>query len=253
MEQQAALFNYCLRLGDTNLVMGHRLSEWCGHGPVLEEDIALINVALDLIGQSRTILSYAGEVEGKGRSEDDLAYLRTEREYHNILLAEQPNGDFGGTIVRQFLFDVFHYYFLEALTASADETLAAYAAKSLKEVTYHLRHSSEWVIRLGDGTEESHQRVQEPLNELWRYTGEMFAMNEVDEVLVAAGIGVDLAALQPKWEGRVNAVLAEATLQCPESGWMAQGGKLEGRHTEHLGFMLAEMQYLPRTYPDAQW
>lgn len=252
MEIKEALFHYALRMGDNSLILGHRLSEWCGHGPILEQDIALINVALDLIGQSRSYLSYAGELEGKGRSEDDLAYLRREREFRNILLTELPNGDFGRTLVRQFLFDVFHYLQLEELKGSSDEQLAAIATKSLKEVTYHLRYSSEWIIRLGDGTEESHRRVQEPLNDLWAYTGEMFEMDEVDETLVGVGITPDLASLKPSWESKVREILTEATLDVPESGWMHSGGR-KGVHSEHLGYLLSELQYLQRSIPNAKW
>ncbi|QTN38330.1 phenylacetate-CoA oxygenase subunit PaaC [Cryomorphaceae bacterium] len=252
MEIKEALFHYALRMGDNSLILGHRLSEWCGHGPILEQDIALINVALDLIGQSRSYLSYAGELEGEGRSEDDLAYLRREREFRNVLLTELPNGDFGRTLVRQFLFDVFHYLQLERLTESSDEQLAAIATKSLKEVTYHLRYSSEWMIRLGDGTEESHRRVQEPLNDLWAYTGEMFEMDDVDETLVGVGIAPDLASLKPAWENKVREILTEATLDVPESGWMHSGGR-KGVHSEHLGYLLSELQYLQRSIPNAKW
>ena len=252
MEIKEALFHYALRMGDNSLILGHRLSEWCGHGPILEQDIALINVALDLIGQSRSYLSYAGDLEGKGRSEDDLAYLRREREFRNVLLTELPNGDFGRTLVRQFLFDVFHYLQLEELKGSSDEQLAAIATKSLKEVTYHLRYSSEWMIRLGDGTEESHRRVQEPLNDLWSYTGEMFEMDEVDETLVGVGIAPDLASLKPLWESKVREILTEATVNVPESGWMHSGGR-KGVHSEHLGYLLSELQYLQRSIPNAKW
>ncbi|MBL4624586.1 MAG: phenylacetate-CoA oxygenase subunit PaaC [Flavobacteriales bacterium] len=252
MSEQEALFDYCLRLGDSSLIVGHRLSEWCGHGPILEEDIAIINVSLDLVGQARTVLAYGGKVEGKGRSEDDLAYLRDVKFYRNHLICEQPNGDYGRTIVRQFLFDSFHYFFLKELVNSTDEFLAAYAEKSLKEVTYHLQHSTKWMLRLGDGTEESHKRVQEPLDDLWRFTGEFFQINEVDEVLVAKGIAVDLTKIQPLWEQLVKEVIEEATLIVPTNDWKQFGGK-EGRHTEHLGFILAQMQFLPRAYPDAKW
>ncbi len=252
MEIREALFTYALRMGDSNLVLGHRLSEWCGHGPVLEQDIALTNVALDLIGQSRHYLTYAGELEGRDRTEDDLAYLRGEREFTNVLLTELPNGDFGQTIVRQFLFDVFHYLLLEQLAGSADEHLAAIARKSLKEVTYHLRYSSEWMIRLGDGTGESHRRVQEPLNELWAYTGELFETDEVDEVLAEMHIAPNLGALEPAWKDKVAEVLKEAALEPPESGWMHSGGR-KGVHSEHLGYVLSDLQYLQRSIPNAKW
>lgn len=252
MEIKEALFKYALRMGDNSLILGHRLSEWCGHGPILEQDIALINVALDLIGQSRSYLTYAGELEGQGRDEDALAYMRKERDFSNVLLAELPNGDFGKTIVRQFLFDVFHYLQLEQLSNSADEQLGAIARKSLKEVTYHLRYSSEWVIRLGDGTEESHRRVQEPLNELWAYTGELFEMDEVDETLIGVEIAPNLADLKPAWEAKVREVLEEATLSVPEDGWMHTGGR-KGVHSEHLGYILSELQYVQRSIPSAKW
>lgn len=252
MEIKEALYNYALRMGDNSLILGHRLSEWCGHGPILEQDIALINVSLDLIGQSRSYLAYAGEIEGKGRNEDDMAYLRIEREFRNVLLTEQPNGDFGRTIARQFFFDVFHYLLLEELSKSTDEQLAAIAVKSLKEVTYHLRFSSEWMIRLGDGTDESHRRIQESVYELWMYTGELFGKDEVDETLIGVGIAPDLSALKPAWDEKVGAILKEATLSQPESGWMQSGGR-KGIHSEHLGFLLSELQYLQRTIPNANW
>ena len=252
MSEQEALFDYCLRLGDSSLIIGHRLSEWCGHGPILEEDIAIINVSLDLVGQARSILGYAGKVEGKGRSEDDLAYLRDVTFYRNHLMCEQPNGDYGRTIVRQFLFDSFHYLFLNELVNSKDEFFSGYAEKSLKEVTYHMQHSTKWMLRMGDGTEESHGRVQEPLDDLWRFTGEFFAVNEVDEMLTSIGIAVDLNKIKPKWEQYVRSIVEDATLTLPTNNWKQLGGK-EGRHTEHLGFILAEMQFLPRAYPDATW
>ncbi len=211
MEIKEALFEYCLRIGDNSLVLGHRVSEWCGHGPILEEDIALTNIALDLVGQSRILLTYAGEVEGKGRTEDSLAYLRQVVDYRNCLLTEQENGDFAKTIVRQFLFDSYNVLFLEELQHSADETLAAYAAKSLKEATYHVRHSSEWMIRLGDGTEESKSRVQDALDELWMYSGELFEMDKVEEALHKAKIAPDSKTLQQKWTGHVATALDLAT------------------------------------------
>lgn len=248
-----ALFDYLLRLGDTSLVLGHRLSEWCGHGPALETDMALTNVALDLIGQARQFLTYAGEVEGRGRSEDDLAYLRDAHGYRNLLLVELPNEDFARTIARQFLFDAFNVELMAGLAAgSRDGRLAAIAAKAVKEVSYHARHSSEWMIRLGDGTETSHRKIQAALDDLWMYTGEMFAMDGVDDAMVAAGIGVDPVALKPRWDERIDEVLTEATVKRPEDGWMQTGGKA-GRHTEHLGYLLAEMQFLQRAYPGAKW
>jgi len=246
------LYDYTLRLGDTSLIIGHRLSEWCGHGPVLEQDIALINIALDLVGQAKSFLEYAAKVEDKGRSADDLAYQRIERNFRNILLAEQPNEDFAFTMVRQFLFDAFQQPFYERLTQSKDAQLAAIAAKSLKEVNYHLRFSSEWTIRLGDGTAISHEKMQTALNELWMFTGELFEMNETDAVLIEQGIAIDLNEIKLIWDKKVDDILEQATLKRPADGWMQSGGK-KGVHTENLGFILAEMQYLPRTYPNAKW
>ncbi|MDG2331844.1 MAG: phenylacetate-CoA oxygenase subunit PaaC [Flavobacteriales bacterium] len=252
MEIKDALFEYCLRIGDNSLVLGHRVSEWCGHGPILEEDIALTNIALDLVGQSRTLLTYAGAVEGKGRTEDDLAYLRQVVDYRNCLLAEQENGDFARTIVRQFLFDSYNTLFLEELQNSADETLAAYAAKSLKEAAYHVRHSSEWMIRLGDGTAESKQRTQTALDELWMYSGELFEMDETETTLQKANIAPDSKAIHEKWTANVSKILEMATLQLPETGWMQTGGRT-GKHSELLGYVLAELQYVQRSYPNCEW
>ena len=252
MEIKDALFEYCLRIGDNSLVVGHRVSEWCGHGPILEEDIALTNIALDLVGQSRTLLTYAGAVEGKGRTEDDLAYLRQVVDYRNCLLAEQENGDFARTIVRQFLFDSYNTLFLEELQNSADETLAAYAAKSLKEAAYHVRHSSEWMIRLGDGTAESKQRTQTALDELWMYSGELFEMDETETTLQKANIAPDSKAIYEKWTANVSKILEMATLQLPETGWMQTGGRT-GKHSELLGYVLAELQYVQRSYPNCEW
>lgn len=252
MNTQEALFDYTLRLADTALVLGHRISEWCGHGPVLEQDIALTNIALDLVGQSRSLYQYAALQEGKGRTEDDMAYLRDAWDYRNTLLVEQPNGNFGNTIIRQFLFDAFNYPFHQALMHSKDETLAAIAGKSVKEIAYHLRFSSEWTIRLGDGTEESREKMQTALDNLWMFTGDMFEMTETDRVLLEKGIAVDLEQIRPLWEEKVRQVLAEATLQQPANGWMLKGGKT-GRHTEHLGFILAELQFVQRAYPGMTW
>lgn len=252
MTTKEALINYCLRLGDTSLILGQRMAEWCSNGPTLEEDIALTNMSLDLFGQSRTFLTYAGEVEGKGRTEDDFAYHRNEREFFNTLLSERPNGHFGDTTARNFLHTAFLYHLYNALTKSKDDKIAALASKSLKEVTYHLRHSSEWIVRLGDGTPESHQKIQQALNDLWMFTGDLFAMNEVDEVLIKEGIAFDLKEIKKQWDNTVNEVLHRATLQRPEDGFM-QKGRLEGRHAECLGHLLAEMQFLPRAYPEAKW
>ncbi len=251
--ERQALFDYLLRLGDNAVVLSHRLGEWCGHAPVLEEDIALINVALDLLGQARSVMTYAGEVEGRGRDEDALVYRRDGIDYRNVLLVEQPNEeDFARAIARQFLFDAWHYELQTALLQSRDERLRAIAAKSVKEVSYHLRHSSEWMVRLGDGTAESHARIQAALDELWRFTGELFEADAVEERVVAAGLGPDPKNLYPAWSDTVDRVLAEATLRRPEDGWMQSGGRA-GRHSEHLGYILAEMQFLQRAYPDARW
>jgi ring-1,2-phenylacetyl-CoA epoxidase subunit PaaC len=246
------LFDYALRLADDALLLGHRLSEWCGRAPTLEEDLALANIGLDLIGQARQLYAYAGEVEGTGRDEDRLAYLRQDREYRNLLLVELPNGDFACTIVRQLLYAAFMVPFWERLQASRDETLAAIAAKSLKEVLYHLRHAAEWVIRLGDGTEESRRRTEAALDELWPWTGELFEQDAAERALVEAGIAVDRAALKPAWDATVDEVLAEATLARPQDGWMQTGGR-RGLHTEHLGYLLAELQHLQRSHPGASW
>lgn len=246
------LFEWLLRRGDTALVLGHRVSEWCGHSPVLEEDIALANVALDLIGQARMWLGLAGEIEGKGRGENELAYLRDAWDFRNFLLAEQPNGDFGQTLMRQFLIDAYQVPLLEALKSSKHERIAAIAAKAGKEVAYHLDRSADLVIRLGDGTEESHRRMQQALDALWSYTGEMFASDAIDTAMAEAGLAPDAASLKAEWKETVEAVLDEATLTLPESDFAHMGG-LTGRHSEHLGHMLAEMQFLQRAYPGATW
>lgn len=252
MTKQEALLKYVLRLGDTSLILGQRMSEWCSKAHTMEEDIAMTNIALDLIGQSRTMLTYAGEVEGKGRKEDDFAYKRNEREYFNTLLSERPNGHFGDTVVRNFLHQTFSYHLFKALCSSKDEQIAAHAAKSLKEVTYHVRHSAEWVVRLGDGTEESNKKAQESLNQLWSYTGDLFAMNEVDCILIEEGISIDLNTIKEPWLDSVKQVVKRATLSLPGDSYMHMGS-LDGVHSEHLGHMLGDMQYLQRAYPDAEW
>lgn len=252
LSDQDALFQYVVRLGDDALILSHRLSEWCSRAPELEEDLALANIALDLLGQARALYSYAAEIEGKGRSEDDIAFLREEREYRNLLLLEQPNEDFAYAMARQFLFDGMSLPFFEALSASKDETLAGIAQKAVKEVRYHLRHASEWVVRLGDGTDESQQRMQTALDDLWIYTGELFAMDDLDRRMVEAGIGVDLTELKAGWDATVDEVLAEATLNRPADGWMQSGGRM-GRHSENMGYILAELQYMQRTYPGMTW
>jgi ring-1,2-phenylacetyl-CoA epoxidase subunit PaaC len=254
------LFDYLLRLGDTDLVLAQRLGEWVGKGPVLEEDIALTNVGLDLLGQARLWLGYAGEVEarfrGRGRSEDELAFLRDAPSFRNLQLAEQPNGDFADTMARQLYFDCAHLLLLQGLERSADERVAAIAAKSVREVRYHAERSSDWVVRLGDGTGESHARMQRAIDELWPYTGEMFMADAIDDSLAAAGIAPDPASLREPWRVAVSAVLEEATLRVPQGEWMqgsrGRGGR-QGVHTEHLGHLLAQMQFLQRAYPGARW
>lgn len=252
MTQNEALFQYVTRIGDNNLILGQRLSEWCGHGPVLEEDIALTNTALDLIGQATSLLKYAGEIEGKGRNEDQMAFLRYEHEYFNCLLLELPNTDYAYTLARQFLFDHFNYLMYEELLNSEDRQLAAIAEKSLKEVTYHRRRSSEWLIRLGDGTQESHERIQFAINDIWEYTGELFEADEVDQMIFEAGIGVNLAKIKTAWHKNVSEVMDAATLSKPQEDFMQLGGK-KGVHTEYMGYILAEMQYMQRAYPNCEW
>lgn len=247
-----ALFEYITRIGDDSLILGHRLSEWCGHGPILEEDIAMTNIALDLVGQATSLLNYAGEVEGKGRDGDALAFLRFDRDFKNTLLVEQPNGDFGMTMMRQFLFDAFRQPFYEKLQHSTDKQLAAIAEKSLKETKYHLKHSSEWVIRLGDGTDESHARIQESLNTLWRYTSELFYSDEIDAELLISGIAPDMSQIFDQWNTTVHNVLKEATLEIPKNNWKHEGGR-KGMHSEHLGYILTEMQFIQRAYPNMEW
>jgi ring-1,2-phenylacetyl-CoA epoxidase subunit PaaC len=247
-----ALVRYVLRLADTSLVLGQRLGEWIGHAPALEEDLGLANLALDLIGQARLLLSYAGEIEGRGRDEDALAFLRDAPEFLNLTLAEQPNGDFADTIVRQWLLDAWQLEIYAGLAGSADSRLSAIAAKALKETRYHYRFSSGWLIRLGDGTEESHRRAQRALESLWRYSAELFAPDEVDARMAAAGIAPPLAEAAGRWQVRVRADLAAATLAAPALQPYRWHGK-RGVHSEHLGHLLGEMQHLQRTYPGACW
>ena len=246
------LFRHVLRLGDLSLVLAQRLGEWVGHCPALEEDLGLANIALDLIGQARLLLSYAGEIEGLGRDEDDIAFLREQGEYLNPVLAEQPNGDFGQTIVRQLLIDAFQLELYERMTLSTDQRLAAIAVKAVKEVRYHLRYSSSWLVRLGDGTAESHARAQGALDLLWPYTVELFAEDELDRMMAQSGVAPPLAEVHAAWLRRVDEALAEATLKRPMDRAYSWHGK-RGQHSEHLGYILAEMQHLQRTYPDARW
>jgi ring-1,2-phenylacetyl-CoA epoxidase subunit PaaC len=247
-----AHIEYVLRMGDNALILGQRLAEWCGHAPVLEEDMALTNTALDLIGQARLLLTHAGKLEGRGRDEDQLAFLRTERDYRNVTLTELPNGDFGRTMVRNFLFAAFQVQLYQRLSTSSDTELAAIAAKSLKEARYHMRHAGEWVLRLGDGTEVSHAKAQAALDELWPYTAEFFAPNPTDEAAAAAGIGPAWGNLEAAWESQVVPLLHEATLTVPARTPFKSYGKF-GRHSEHMGHLLATMQYMQRTYPGASW
>jgi len=247
-----AFFQYLLRLGDDRLVLGHRVSEWCGHGPILEEDIALANISLDLIGEATLLLKLAGQTEKKGRSEDALAYFRDGIDFRNALIVELPKGDFGFTIVRQYLFSVYSLLQMEGLTRSSNADLAGIASKAVKESRYHVRHCAEWVITLGDGTGESHARVQDALNDMWRYTGELFMADDVDREVAASGLGVDPSTLSDRWNAEVSRVLDEATLAIPKTGYMQRGGR-EGKHTEHLGHMLSEMQIVARSHPGASW
>ncbi len=252
MNSGEALTAYVTRLGDNALILGQRLVELVAASPELEEELANANFALDYIGQSRLFYSYAAEREGSGRSEDDLAFLRHENEFRNLLLLEQPNGHFGDTIVRQLLFDAYYLALLEALTRCSDARLAEIAARAEREVRYHLRHARQWLIRLGDGTAESHRRVQRSLDELWRYTGEMFDADELDEVMRSEYNGPDLTAIAASWRQELADILAEATLTMPGQDVMARGGK-QGRHSEHFGYLIAELQILQRSYPGATW
>ena len=241
------LINYSLHLADTNLILAQRNSEWCGHGPILEQDIAITNISLDQLGQSRNFYQYAATLIGNGATEDSLAYLRTEREFKNCLLVEQPNGDWAQTMLRQFLFSSYQYFLYQYLLNNPDKTLSAIAEKSLKEVSYHLRWSSEWIIRLGDGTEESHNRMVKAIDELWRYTGELFVPASYEQEQ-----GINIASMKEEWLLKVKTVFDEATLRIPEKVFMQVGGKT-GTHTEHLGYILSDLQYLQRTYPGCEW
>ena len=243
---------YVLRLADNALVLGQRLGEWCGRGPALEEEMALVNFALDLVGQARMLLSYAAELEGSGYDEDDLAFLRDGMDFRNLLLVELPNRDFAFTIARQCLFDLYQCGLYGELERCADPRLAQIAAKASKESRYHLQHSAGWLVRLGDGTAESHRRSQDALDRIWRYTGELFESDDVERALVAEGIAADPDVLRGEWDIQLDRILREATLTRPSDGGMASGGR-HGRHTEHLGYMLAEMQFLQRAYPGATW
>ena len=252
MTAEQALIAYALRLADNALILSQRMVELVTAEPELEEELANANFALDFIGQARMLYTRAGELEGQGRSEDDFAFMRDENEFRNLLLLEQPNGHFGDALVRQYLFEAFYVHLLEALTQCSDQGLAEIAARAIKEVKYHVRHSARWMIRLGDGTERSHERVQASLDDAWRYTGEMFAPDDIDALMQENFDGPDLEAIQALWRRDVEKTVAEATLTMPEEQWMVSGGK-QGRHSEHLGFLLAEMQYLQRSFPGATW
>lgn len=250
--EKTAHFQYILRIADNCLIYGQRLSEWCGHGPVLEEDIALANTSLDYLGQATHLLKYAGEVEGSERDEDQLAFLRDADEYCNLLIAELPNGDYSYTIARQFLFSTWYLLFLEELQKSSDTFLAGFAEKSIKELRYHVQHASDWVLRMGDGTAESHERIQDSFKKLWEFTPEFFMMDELDHEALKNSIGVDCSALKSEWLEKVSVVMTEATLEIPSEVWGQRGGR-QGKHTEYLGFILSDMQYMQRTYPNAKW
>jgi len=253
LSSKQALTSYVAQIGDNGLIIGHRMSEWCFRAPSIEMEMALMNCALDLIGQARELYSYAAKTEGNGKTEDDFAYLRDEQDFRNALLAEVPNGDWGDTIVRLFFMSAYNMLFYTALAKSTDAELAAIGAKSVKEVTYHLRFSSEWLIRLGDGTEESHRRVQKSVDDLWMFTGELFTMSEVETTLLADGISVDVTGLKKDWDQTVSRVFDQATLTIPENNWAQSGGKTAGRHTEHMGYIIADMQFMQRRYPGCEW
>ena len=249
---KASLYKYVLALGDDALILGQRLSQWAYKGPFLEEDIALSNISLDMFGRANLLLEYAATLKGNGTTSDELAFKRNEREFSNHIICEQPNGNFADTMVRQFFLDAFYKLFLQKLTNSKDDQLSAIAQKSIKETTYHLRHSSKWIIRLGDGTVESHAKVQSAIDNLWMFTNELFEMNEIDNEMLEQKIGVDCSELKIEWDKIINEVLSEATLNRPEDANMPTGGR-QGIHTEHLGHLLSDMQYLQRAYPDATW
>lgn len=250
--QQNDLFIYTLRQADNAMILCQRLCQWVAKGPELEEDVALTNIGLDMIGQARSLYQYAAELSNDDISEDDLAFMRDEREWRNFLLVEQPNGNFADTIARQYFYDVWHLEFLEQLTQSKDVRLAEIAAKSVKEAKYHVRHSSTWVKRLGDGTELSRQRMQAGIDEMWQFTPEMFESDELDQRMLAAGIAADLSVVKQAWQAQVSELLQQATLTVPDEAFLMTGGR-DGMHTQHMGFLLAEMQILPRSMPGCEW
>jgi len=249
----APIIEYLLRLADDRLILGHRLSEWCGHAPILEEDIALANIALDCIGQANYLYSAAATEEGKGRTADAIVYFREALEYKNLLLVEQPNGDYARTIVRQFFYDAFGVLLFDRLQKSTFHPLAGIAGKAVKELRYHFRHSSQWMIRLGDGTEESHARAQKALDELWKFTDEMFLPDPLENELAKEGVAVISSSLKDEWTGTVREIISTATLSLPlQTAFIHKGGR-SGHHTEHLGHLLSEMQIVARSFPDIQW
>ncbi len=252
MTKEEALFNYTLRLGDTSLILAQRLSEWTGHGPFLEEDLALTNIALDIFGRAKSLLEYAAKIENKGRTEDDLAFFRGDREYFNALITEQPNGDYAKTIIRQAFVDCFDLLFYSALSKSKDAVLAGIAAKSVKEISYHKRHSFSWVLRFGNGTEESMKRLKTGFDEIWPFTGELFEMTEVDKELIKDQVAVDLSSLKPLWEKEIFDLLEKAGITIPQNTFMQHGSR-KGLHSEHLSYILSEMQSIPRMHPNAKW
>jgi ring-1,2-phenylacetyl-CoA epoxidase subunit PaaC len=251
-KEQQALYKYTLSLGDNALIQSYRLSEWCSNAPILEEDLALTNFALDMTGRAQMLLTYAAQVDGNGKTDDDLAYCRKERDFYNHLIMELPNGDFAFTMARLLLTSVYEFYFFTELKHSDDKTLAGIAAKTVKEVKYHMAHATDWVLRLGDGTTESHNRIQNAVDELWYYTSELFETDEADAVLRDKNIAIDLQPVKTEWYNYVSQVLSEATLSIPVDGYMHTGSR-KGIHTEYLGHILSEMQYLQRAYPEATW
>ncbi|MTI89203.1 MAG: phenylacetate-CoA oxygenase subunit PaaC [Balneolaceae bacterium] len=253
LTEKQAFITYLLRLADDRLILGQRLSEWCGHAPELEEDLAMANIALDTIGHATALYKYVAEVENEGHDEDHYAFFRNDRDFTNLQLCELPKGDFGFTIARQFLFSSFSYFLYEQLKEAADEQFRGMINKHLKEIKYHLRHTREWVLRLGDGTEESHDRIQQSFDDLWMYTGEMFYMDEVDEIMIKNGNGADLSLFRDEWKKLVEDTLNEATLTVPDWDQFMMTGSRNGVHTEYLGHLLAQMQFMRRSYPDAEW
>lgn len=252
MSNQQPTIQYLLYLADTALIHSHRLSEWCGHGPILEVDMALTNIALDHLGAARSLYAYAAQIEGNDKTEDYYPYQRTEREFYNLLIAERPNGDFADTIAKCFCIDAFLLLQYGALTQSSDAMLQGIALKSLKEVKYHFKFSSEWIVRLGDGTEESKQKIQNAINSIWMFTGEFFILSDYEKELITKSVAIDTEILKENWKEKVNTILKEAHLAIPLEGYMQRGGK-NGLHAEYLGYILAEMQYLQRVYPNSEW